>query len=64
MAENQQERISRERRKLLLSRLKSEVDPYKRDLYIAAVLSWIRHIQQQGLLGFVPLQDEDVQSSF
>ena len=41
MAENQQKRISRERRKRLLRRLKSEVGPHKRDLYIAAVLSWI-----------------------
>lgn len=46
MAENQQERISRERRKMLLSRLKSEVGPYKRDLYIAAVLSWIQFLMR------------------
>ena len=42
MAENQQKRISRERRKRLLRRLKSEVGLHKRDLYITAVLSWIQ----------------------
>ncbi|WOO58816.1 ABC transporter ATP-binding protein/permease [Streptococcus pasteurianus] len=46
MAENQQKRISRERRKRLLRRLKSEVGPHKRDLYIAAVLSWIQFLMR------------------
>ena len=46
MAENQQQRISRERRKMLLSRLKSEVGPHKCDLYIAAVLSWLQFLMR------------------
>ena len=46
MAENQQKRISRERRKRLLRCLKSEVGPHKRDLYIAAVLSWIQFLMR------------------
>ncbi|MDU7846858.1 ABC transporter ATP-binding protein/permease [Streptococcus sp.] len=46
MAENQQKRISRERRKRLLRRLKSEVGPHKRDLYITAVLSWIQFLMR------------------
>ncbi len=45
MAENQQ-RISRERRKILLKRLKSEIGPHSRDLYTAAVLSWIQFLMR------------------
>lgn len=35
-------RISRERRRVLLARLKSEIGPHKRDLYIAAFFAWIQ----------------------
>ena len=44
--ETNNQRISRERRKFLLNRLKSQVGPHKRDLYIAAVLSWVQFLMR------------------
>lgn len=45
MAE-QQEKISRGRRKELLGRLKAEIGPHGRDLYLAELLSWIQFLMR------------------
>lgn len=47
MSEMQTEqKISRERRKRLLARLKAEIGPYKRHLYIAALFSWFQFLMR------------------
>ncbi len=46
MAENNNDRISRDRRKSLLKRLRSEVGPHNRDIYLGAFFSWIQFLMR------------------